>query len=65
MRWDGWVEAEFLDRFKGLRATSNQRRTNHPPQGAFGKRPTMTLENHPTRLGEIGLRYGAITVRTP
>jgi len=24
----------------------------------------MSLENHPTRLGEIGLRYGSVTVRT-
>lgn len=23
----------------------------------------MTLEDHPIRLGEIGLRYGSITVR--
>jgi hypothetical protein len=24
----------------------------------------MSLENHQTRLGEMGLRYGSITVRT-
>ena len=32
------------------------------PRGAFGKRPTMALEDRPSRLGEIGLRYGSFTV---
>jgi hypothetical protein len=32
-------------------------------RGALSERPTMTLELHRDRLGEINLRYGSITVR--
>jgi hypothetical protein len=34
------------------------------PKGPAGKRPNMTHQNRPNRLGEIGLRYGSISVRT-